>query len=253
MNKDDLIFDWSDVEVHRGWRGVSVLAAVLIIGFIVSLIHVEFYHREAGSVKSASILFLSDNQESDVWRLMAEEEGPFPGRLEIKGLYDPFHDFGEGSFMDDDSWNSNSVQLKSLEMNSAIAPNRISAQGQRFFPRNFQSSESSKPETNVRLGLRPNLVPYTKESQKWLPVEYPAFRAEVSEELTSVEWRFVLNLREDGSVMECLTLNGGRDEVLGALAKWLKSLRFQASQEPERWLGLRVEFLNERNHGTDTE
>lgn len=251
MNKNDLIFDWSSVEVHSGWKGVSLLVVVLGFGFLVSLINVEFGHREVGTVKSASVLFLSNHEEGETWSMLAEEEGPFPGRLEISGLNDPLSELGDGSLIDR-SWNPNRVRLKDMEISSAIAAHRISAQGQRYFPRNFRSTGALQVQPKTDVVLKPNLIPYTKEAQKWLPAELPLFRMEMEEEIASAEWRFVLNLRADGSVMECLSLSGGRDEALTMLTAWLKSIRFQESQEPERWMGLRLEFLNEGSHGSDS-
>lgn len=73
----------------------------------------------------------------------------------------------------------------------------------------------------------------------------------MKDEIVSAEWRFVLNLRADGTVLECLSLSGGSEEGLAAMIAWLRSLKFQESEEAERWMGLRIEFLNERKHGAD--
>lgn len=252
MNKDDLIFDWSGTEVHRGWKGAAVLITALGFGFVFSVMNVQFDHRDIASVKSASVLFLPDHEEGRIWRMKAEEEGPFPGRLEISGLYDPLDELGAGS-LGGDSWNPYAVKMKSLQMDSAVTAHRISTQGQRVFPRNFKSTEAVKEQPKVEVVLSPNLIPYTKESEKWLPTEFPPFRMEMKEEVASAEWRFLLDLRVDGTVMECLSLSGGREEGLAAITAWLKSLRFQKSEEAERWMGLRIEFLNERSHGPDPE
>lgn len=250
MNKNDLIFDWSHTEVHRGWKGFSVLIAALGFGLVFSVISVQFDHRDIASVKSASVLFLPDHEEGKIWRMKAEEEGPYPGRLEISGLYDPLDDLGAS--LGDDSWNPYTVTMKPLEMDSAITAHRISAQGQRVFPRNFKSTEAAKEQPKAEVMLSPNLIPYTKQSEKWLPTELPVFRVEKMEEVAAEEWRFLLNLRADGTAIECLSLSGGDEEALAVITAWLKSLRFQKAPDAERWMGLRIEFLNERTHGSDS-
>ncbi|MES2983172.1 MAG: hypothetical protein V4727_12740 [Verrucomicrobiota bacterium] len=250
MNKDDLIFDWSHAEVHRGWKGASVLVAALGFGFVFSVISVQFDHRDIASVKSASVLFLPDHEEGRIWRMKAEEEGPFPGRLEISGLHDPLDELVAGS-LKDDSWNPYAITMKSLQMDSVVTAHRISTQGQRVFPRNFKSTETVKEQPKAEVVLSPNLIPYTKESERWLPTTFPPFRMEVEEEVAPAAWRFLLNLRADGTVMECLSLSGGREEGLATITAWVKSLRFQEAEEAERWMGLRLEFLNERSHGPD--
>lgn len=250
MNKDELIFDWSNEEVHQGWKGASVLVAVLGFGLVFSVISVKFDRRDVASVNSASVLYLADDKEGRIWRMKTEEEGPFPGRLEISVLYDPLDEIGVGT-LGDDSWNSYEVTMRSLNMDSAITASRISAQGKRFFPRNFKSTDLVKAPTQSEVVLSPKLVPYTTESEKWLPTRFPPFNMLMKDEIVSAEWRFVLNLRADGTVMECLSLSGGSEEGLAPMITWLKSLRFQESEESERWMGLRIEFLNERKHGAN--
>jgi hypothetical protein len=253
MNKNDLIFDWSNTEAHWGWKWTAVLIVALGFAFLYSLFSVQFDHKDVAPLRSASILYLSDDKESRLWRMQAEEDGPFPGGLEISGLNDPLNELGEASLSEDDSWNSYEVSMRSLRIDSFINEHRISAQGQRVFPRNFKSVEALNEQPKTELVMRPILIPYNKESEKWLPTDLPPIHLELKEELASAEWRFVLNLRDDGSVMECLSLSGGREEGLKVITDWLQGLNFQKSDEQERWMGLRIDFLNERSHGTDPE
>ncbi len=253
MNKNDLIFDWSNKEAHWGWKFTAALIVALVFALLYGLFSVQFDHKDIASLRSASILYLSDDKESLLWRMQADEEGPFPGGLEISELNDPLNELGEGSLSEDDSWNSYEVSIRSLQIDSSINKHRISAQGQRVFPRNFKSIEALNEKPKAELVMRPILIPYNKESEKWLPTEFPPLHLELQEEGTSAEWRFVLNLRNDGSVMECLSLSGGREEGLKVITDWLQGLNFQKSDEQERWIGLRIDFLNERSHGTDPE
>ncbi len=251
MNKNDLIFDWSSVEAHRGWKGAAVLIVTLVFGFSLSLVNVEFDSKEVASVKSASVLYVPDHEEGRIWRITAEEEGPFPGRLEISGMDDPFEGLGSGVLNKDDSWNLYKTSMRPLEMESVSSMHRIAVQGQKYLPRIFKSTGEVIDQQKTEVVLKPLLIPYTKESEKWLPTEFPPFRMEVKEEMDSSEWRFLLNLMPNGKVKECLSLSGGNEVGLVVITKWLEGLRFQESADEERWMGLRVEILNERGHGSD--
>ncbi len=253
MNKNDLIFDWSDKEAHRGWKGAAVLIVALGFGFFLSLLHIEFDFREVSSVKSASVLYLPDQGEGQTWRIKAEEEGPFPGRLEISGMDDPFEGFGAGEINEDDSWNPYKTSMRSLEMDSLKSMHRISVQGQRYLPKIYKSTGVVKDHQKTEVVLKPLLIPYTKESEKWLPTQFPPFLMEMKGNLDSSEWRFVLNLSADGKVKECLSLSGGDEVGLAEITEWLRGLRFQEVADEERWMGLRVEILNEKSHGSDPE
>ncbi len=99
----------------------------------------------------------------------------------------------------------------------------------------------------------PVLIPYSKEALEWLPETLPPFQPPGDDTVLSSSWRFVLNLRADGSVAQCFSLSGGDDPALVAMIDWLEGLRFAASGDESRWMGLRMEFLNERGDGTDTE
>lgn len=251
MNKNDLIFDWSDTEQHQGWKYSAVLIVALGFGIFLSLLHIKFDFRDVSPVKSASVLYLPDQGDGRTWRIKAEEEGPFPGRLEITGMDDPFEGFGSGMLSEADSWNPYKTSMRSLEIDSLKSMNRISDQGQRYLPKIYKSTGEVKDHQKSETVLKPLLIPYTKESEKWLPTQFPPFHMEMKEVTNTSEWRFVLNLSADGKVKECLSLSGGDEVGLAEITEWLKGLRFQEVAVEERWMGLRVEILNERSHGSD--
>jgi hypothetical protein len=251
MNKNNLVFDWSEVGAHRGWMGVSILIAVLGLVFFLSVIHVKFDFKQVASVKSASVFYLPDHEDGRAWIMKANEEGPFPGGMEISGMDDPFEEFGRSSFGEDDSWNPYEISMHPLEADSLQSTRRISVQGKRYLPKIFKSEHEVKDQQTVEVELKPVLFPYTKESEKWLPAELPLFHLERQAEIKTTEWRFLLNLSKDGRVRECLLLSGGGDSGSTEISTWLKGLQFQKAAEAERWMGLRVELLNERNYGAN--
>ena len=244
MNKNDLIFDWSDADSHRGWKGASVLIAALGFGFLLSAIHVDFDFRELSSVKTASVLYLPDQEAGRTWRMIAEEEGPFPGRLEISGEHDVLEEFGSTALIEGDAWNTYEIAMRSLEPDSVKANHRIAVQGQRYLPKIFKSTPEATVPDKATVGQKPLLIPYTKESEKWLPTELPEFQHETKREIDVSGWRFVLNLNDQGRVVECMAINGGDDEGLAEITAWVRGLQFQKAEQEERWMGLRVEILN---------
>ncbi len=253
MNKQELIFDWSHVEAHRGWKGLAVLIVAVGAIFFFSLISVRFDFKETSSVKSASVLYISDQDMMSAWMRKAEEMGPFPGRLEIDGLYEPIDLLAADPLDEEQGWNSYAFELRSMQSQPANSADRIAVQGQRYFPKNFGSVHSEKTAPAKELVLKPVLIPYAKDAAKWMPAELPKFESVMNEKVASSAWRFVLLLRPDGTVAQCLSLSGGREESLSSLVKWLEGLRFAESEEAERWMGLRVEFLNDRKDGTESQ
>jgi hypothetical protein len=251
MTKDDLIFDWSHKEVHRGWKGASVMIALIGFAMAFSVLSVPFDFKETTSEKTASVLFLSGQKEARFWQMKAEEEGPFPGGFEISAVNDPLNHIDIGSLASTDSWNPYQLEMRSLEMESSRSKERIAVQGQRVLPRIFKSAESVKTDPVAPVALIPLLIPYTRESEGWLPKDCPPIQMDRGDIGTSGDWRFILNLQADGGVKECLALSGGSEEGLKAITTWIKGLRFQSADAGERWMGLRIEFLNERANGTD--
>jgi|GEM_PF-1232932 len=255
MTKDELIFDWRNTDSHAG-RKLAALAVVVVIFLIfLSVIKLRFDTPGVGSVKSASVLLFSDDSTGSSWRQKAEEDGPFPGRLEIREP-DSAPSLNAISGWDGrDSWNDYEVGMRPMQSNIGESVDRIASKGLRFFPSRKASVEAIRSEARPAVSdvMFPVLIPYSKEALVWLPKTLPAFKLPGEDSVLSTSWRFVLSLRRDGSVAQCLSLSGGDDAALIAMVGWLEGLRFAKSDEESRWMGLRVEFLNERSHGTDTE
>lgn len=251
MNKQELVFDWDSAETHRGWKWLSVLIALSGFAFFLGLVSIRFDFKDASSVRSASVMYVSEEKMGASWIRMAEDMGPFPGGLEIEGFNAPIDLLAATSLDDEAAWNPYQFQFRPFR--APAANDRISLQGQRYFPKNLGKGQSGKHVAGRELVLQPVLVPYTHEASKWMPAELPKFSAVMNEKVASSVWRFVLLLRPDGSVAQCLSLSGGREESLSSLVKWLEGLRFSRSEQEERWMGLRVEFLNDMNHGAESE
>lgn len=253
MNKSDLIFDWTGVESHPAWKGAAVV--MVAFGFLIafSFFRVNFKMPDSQSAKSASVVLVPDEELGRLLRMKAEEEGPFPGRLEIAGLYEPLEWAGFGTLGDKGAWNDYSIALRPLNPDSEDFSNRVSAQGQRVFPYRNRSLDKPQTVTKIEHKLVPLLIPYNQRAAKWLPNKLPDLQMQADERMASADWRFVLKLRADGAVEQCISLSGGGGESLFTMVEWLEAQRFQASDQEERWFGLRVEFLNKSNDGSESQ
>lgn len=255
MNKDELIFDWKTAEAHPLGKLIAVVVIGLVFLLFASLFTVRFSSPEPEPVKFASLLFFPDKDTGRAWLIKAEEEGPFPGRLEIAGLRESMDLIGSDTLEGPGSWNDHSISLERLQPVDEVSANKVSPKGVRFFPirENKNEALAGSASSGSEVILKPVLIPYSDEAVKWLPDVLPDFQVPVEERLASASWRFVVNLRANGSVAQCLSLSGGNETSLRSMIDWLESLRFKTSEEDSRWIGLRVEFLNKTGDGTDPE
>lgn len=252
MIKDDLIFEWSDVPGNQGRRLLALVLVTLFFTFFGIMMNVRFDAPGVSSVRSASVLFL-DGDIGREWRLRAEEEGPFPGRLEIGGESGPLDLRSAMNAEGSEEWNDYTIRMRPMRSDVGESSDRIASKGLRYFPERQPVAREVRTPDSSELVRSPVLIPYSTEAQQWLPADLPLFRLQSEEGLVSASWRFILNLRADGTVAQCLSLSGGNEASLMAMIKWLEGLRFKESGAEERWMGLRVEFLNERKDGPDTQ
>lgn len=252
MIKDDLIFEWSDAPGNQRRKLLALLLVSLLFVLFGVMINVRFDSPGVGSVRTASVLFL-DGEIGREWRLKAEEEGPFPGRLEIGWDSDPLDLRIVISAEGEVDWNDHTIRMRPMRSEVGKSSDLIASKGVRYFPEIESVSREVRDTDPLKLVRSPVLIPYSKEAQQWLPDDLPLFPLRSEEGLASASWRFVLNLREDGSVAQCLSLSGGNEASLMAMTEWLEQLRFKMSAEDSRWMGLRVEFLNQKTDGSDSE
>ncbi|QTN30877.1 hypothetical protein HZ994_00560 [Akkermansiaceae bacterium] len=200
---------------------------------------------------SASVLLFKDDEVGRSWNLQAEEGGPFPGRMELEGFGGRLDGFGvEGSL----GWSDYQSELRSIGDEGGIAPERIAAKGGRVFPSLGGSGDGHDAAPPAVAGMKkvPRLIPYDSASLAWMPDRLPAFVMPEGTEKVSASWRFTVNLRADGSVRESISLGGGDDAGQAAMEDWLLGVRFKEGAG-DRWLGLRVEFVNIPGDGTGAE
>jgi len=255
MTKEDLIFKWSNSDVHPARIIVPVIIVAIIFTFLFSILNVRFDAPRNVSLKNVSMLFFPDDEIGREWRLKAEEEGPYPGRMEIGGNMASLNSRGLIGLNGVDVWSDYSIKMKPMQSSGRESIERIAPKGIRYFPQRISAGMPlpNEPVESADTVMIPSLIPYSKAALKWLPEHLPPFPAKLEEGAASSAWRFLVKLRADGTVAECFSLSGGREQSLLEMVKWLESQRFRKSEEEVRWIGLRVEFLNQRSDGPDPE
>jgi len=253
MNKGNLIFDWKTPDSHPLGKIVAVVVIALVFLVFGSLFTVRFTSPEVSSTQAASVLFFPDQEMGRLWLMKAEEEGPFPGRLEIAGLRESLDLIGSDNLEGLAAWNEYSISLKGMSAPDVGIQDGVSTKGVRYFPSRKSNvlPPSEKSLEAADIALMPVLIPYSDEAVEWLPDQLPDFQMPLEERVASASWRFVINLRSNGSVAQCLSLSGGDEVSLKSTIDWLESLRFEKSEKESRWMGLRIEFLNKAVDGTD--
>ena len=245
MTKDGLIFDWSEVENHRGRKLVAFLVVCLLAIALAGLVEIRFFGGKTRSSGSASVMHFADDEIGHHWRMKAEEEGPFPGGMRLTEADDLL------DFRDSSAWNEHVFVMRSLEVDDRLHRLGVLERGTRYFP-DLAGNVIEDPREIGSAEMKPSpvILPYEKEALAWLPEKLPPFQGEAGEYISSNGWRFILQLRSNGSVEHCLPMSGGEAE-LSAIILWLEGIRFEKSDEEIRWMALRVEFINSSGNGSD--
>ena len=249
MTKGDLIYDWRKPEAS--FRDKLAAYAIVSVVFMACFgaFQVRYSAPRNDRSGSATILRFRDDELGRYWMLQAEEGGPFPGRLEFGGHRASLAAVGMGEAED---WNDYGSELRVIAEEEGYSREDLAPKGTRVFPSRVKADATPPMPTPKRLSQKPILIPFDSEALSWLPDELPDFRKPEGAGTSSAPWRFTLNLGEDGSVREAISIGGGDDAGQAAMEDWLHGVRFKPG-EGDRWLGLRVEFVNQPENGTGPE
>ncbi len=246
MIKDDLIFDWKPSESHGGRYLLAACLVVLLFVAVSGAIRVTVTSDFTEIGKSASVIQLGNDETGRRWFLEAEEAGPFPGG--IAGLAGDFPGLAEGAGKSFVAVEWGGYESTPLDFTMAEKPAReeIARKGLRVLPDRSPSKPDADATGSPVATIRriPTLVPFDSSSAEAIPETLPPFDVVLAEGVNPANWRFAISCRADGSVDQCLTLSGEYGEGLAAMTNWLRSVRFNTGDE-ERWIALRVEFVNQ--------
>ncbi len=250
MTKQDLIFDWSKPEASRKDKLFSVVIVGLLFTFLMGIIELSVPSHRADSQEQGTLMRLVDEEMAKSWALEADENGPFPGRLDTVAEIGGFILTGDEGLS---WWRDYEVRLRPMQEENGVDRVDITPKGKREFPR-FPVIAENSPRVNPGASLPsvPVLVPYHAAALDWIPKELPSFDVRGVAGMATDSLRFLVSLREDGSIAELIPLAGEADPAHGALEVWLRSIRFKEGGG-ERWFGLRVDFVNRRDDESEPE
>lgn len=251
MTKDDLIFDWNKSESRRRDKLFAFIVVSLLSAAFAGLIELRLPVLRSISGQGAELIRFADKDMARSWLLEAEENGPFPGRLQIG------EEAGEAIFLDGgslDAWTDYRASMRPLPEEETVGRVQITPKGNRVFPAIPSVASDTMVDISPLREVRriPILIPYDRGAIEWMPEDVPDLALPAVVEIAPDSLRFAMSLREDGSVSEAIPLAGGEDSAQEALERWLRGLRFKKGTG-ERWFGLRVEFVNRREDGSQPE
>jgi hypothetical protein len=227
---------------------VAFAAGIFI--FPLSIIRINLGKPPIQETHGASLMILTPENDPMHWIELARDLGPFPtrfdptdwepSRMRVADVFDGIRDRSippyQPSYLDfPDEGSPPSVPL--VVKGSRILPG--------ISPPDF------KPLHTVRMRPTPSLYPLSVDASE-LPETSPPFRVEVTPEMASQPWRFILQVSPDGSVPHAVALIGQNTPGRVDLADWLQAHRFPATEETrDRWVAIAVTFQNQPDHGTD--
>ncbi len=251
MSRRDLIFDWTKPESRRRDKLYAILVVSLLATAFAGLVDLRIPAFPHGSARDADVIRFADPGMAGYWLREAEENGPFPGRLNVdEGL--SLAVLPEVGSLD--HWANYKVILRPLPGGTAPPRMEITAKGKRVFPAlpavRSDSPSGAAPRGEMR--RIPILNPYDRIALDWMPEEVPDLVLPAGADVSADSLRFALSLRDDGGVSEVIPLAAGSDPVQEAVSGWLRGVRFKEGNGGQ-WLGLRVDFANGREDVAEPE
>lgn len=251
MTRRDLIFDWGKSEASRKDRFLSVVIAGAVVIFLFGAIKLDEPSYRTHSGERGSLIRLVDAEMARSWALEADENGPFPGRLDADGEPEGMmFSVEEGP----DWWRDYQVKLRPLRAHDGVERVDITQRGKLEYPKLPPMAEGGAGAAPGAAppASSPLLIPYDTAAAEWIPEELPALERGGLADATEDSLRFLVSLRRDGSVADLIPLAGAADPAQAALEGWLRGIRFKEGSG-DRWFGLRVDFVNGRGNEPEPE
>lgn len=251
MTKGDLIYDWRKSEGSFRYKLVAFVIVAVIFTVFWGSLQIRSAAARNDRSGSASILRFRGDDLGRFWLLQAEEHGPFPGRLEFDG-----HDRSLSPEWIDgaEAWNNYRSRMRPIGDDEGYSREDLASKGVRVFPSRTKPGVGPglTPPVPKKIRQKPVLIPYDRQALAWMPDVLPDYVIAEGAGTDPAAWRFAINLGEDGAVRDSISLGSGDDAGQAAMEVWLRGVRFKPA-EGDRWLGLRVEFVNQPDNGTEPE
>jgi hypothetical protein len=244
------IFRWRGNDGGTLPRLFSFLIVAAGFVFLLTFVRVRTGAPQPWIGQKASIIHLRNDADGRAWAVRAEEGGPFPSHFDPSdwaGYAALKHQVIEATRISPPAY---VPPLRELPSEKPVGPLALAPGGVAVFP------HRSSPEIDVQ-PPRPSrpvpvLYPLSKIPIEALPSDLPVFDAAIDREITAKTWRFLLRLRPDGGIADCVSLAGAANPASLLLEDWLRKIRFDpALAAKNRWISIAVGFINQSENGPD--
>lgn len=244
--RSDWIYDWKQPTRSRlhSWVAVVLVAVCFALGG--ALLRVRIDEPAERSVPSAVRMHLGSEGIGRSLVEQAREQGPFPTRFEPTGW---------------DGFEAYRVLLRqSTEAELTPHQPRLLAfpEPPAKPPRLARRGEPVLPERPLAVAPSPDpgprqMVPVVSAldgiKAAELPAQLPTFEGELGAQLAGGQWRYLMELDDQGRVRQCVAMAGGAAPHPPLLRTWLHSLVFRTAprEEGRRWVAIAVGFENRKS------
>ena len=131
MNVRDLIFDWKKPDGRRRDKLYAFLVVSALFATFAAVVELRLPAPPSGTAQSAEVMRFAEEGMARSWLRDAEENGPFPGRLQVEaGKGTALVPFG-GQL---DAWTDYRASLRPLPTQDGLERIEITPKGRRVFP-----------------------------------------------------------------------------------------------------------------------
>jgi hypothetical protein len=246
----EFLFTWRDRSTSS-WNliGGVVIALVLFV-LLLSTIRVRLATPARWIEHKAAVIQLTGEVDGRAWTLRALEGGPFPTRFDPTTW--PASRQAEAAAIRSATLQRqpHDPQLLNFPAPPPLRLPTLAEKGERFFPK---PTPQDRPEPAAKpWKTLPFIQPLAALPEGSLPESMPAFTGSIDAETAAESWRFLIRLRPDGGVAECLPLTGAGLPGGDSLVAWLRSIKFSpALHATHPWLALAIGFTNQAADGPD--
>lgn len=244
-----LFFRWRHLRSPWLAKAGYVALAALVLVLPLSVIRIRVALPPVEKTHHASAMMLTSESDPMGWAARARAGGPFPSR------------FSPAEWMP-------AADIE-REVLAAVRSRALPQQEPGW--REPPAENDPPPPLLVGKGLRhlppvppAEIRPVAVEDVRQVPVFHsltpgaapplaapPNFGADVTPELASQPWRFLVELTPAGTVSQVVALTGADVDGRSEIATWLRGHRFASADDGPRWIAVAVTFQNRRIDGID--
>lgn len=242
-----LIFDWSPRSSR--WLGKCGMVAIATAVFLTPLvlIHVSLDPLPVQESKSAGMVLISGASDPLGWYDEIRAQGPFPTRFDPTA-WEPAQKIVDAVLRSQLHRGASIARPRFLDfpVDDGVLTAPLVAKGERVLPR-VPLARYPSVDTNATKTLP---VLYSLSSaQEELPLNRPSFQAEVTTEMDSQLWRFLLQVAPNGRVVHTVAMVGHNTPGREVLTEWLERHHFPAIEGARnRWVAIAITFQNQLIH-----